>query len=648
MNGMYNIAIKSLSAFQIAMNTTSQNIANVQTPYYSRREVNFSEGLFGTGVNIGDINRVYDTATSQNLQTCASNFSNMDIFLRGLQTLEPLVDDDDNSIATYINNTIASLQELNTDTSSIQARDVFLNNLTTMINQFDTVNSQIMIQQQTINSQLLSATADCNSIMENIATINNQVANAPANEDTTSLYDQREQLVQELAKYFDFSSETDSRGQLNIFLNNGIQLINANQVTEFTTIPDPSYPTLTDVALSNGSINIPVNSFITGGQIAGLLNFRDTLSTTSQSIGQLALGITQSLNQQNQLGMDYNGNLGGNIFTDINSASSMSTRVIPNTQNTGSGTLTVNVNDLTQLTASDYKMVFDTSTHYTLTRISDNTISASGTLGSLPQTVSADGFTINVNSGPIAAGDQFIISPTRNAVNNMQLAIADPKLLALAFPITGTANTQSGSDGQIQITAMTDTTTSAFSTPKQLNPPINIVFLTPTTYQIQNANTSAVIEGPLTYNPETGANVFPTPGGYDPGYRAMITGSDIQAGDVYSIAYNSNGTSDNRNGLALANLFQQGILDDGTVNFTQCYRLLSGAVSQQTSAVKTQYDSTQILHEQAMNEFNQISGVDTQEETVNLMSYQQAYQASAQILQTAKNVFDDIIMALRA
>ena len=82
-------------------------------------------------------------------------------------------------------------------------------------------------------------------------------------------------------------------------------------------------------------------------------------------------------------------------------------------------------------------------------------------------------------------------------------------------------------------------------------------------------------------------------------------------------------------------------------NYIQAYNLLSGAVSQQTSATHTQFDSNKILKEQATKVFNEVSAVDTQEETINLMSYQQAYQASAQILQTAKSVFDDVIQMLR-
>jgi flagellar hook-associated protein 1 len=648
MNDIFNIGLTGLTAFQTAMNITSQNIANVQTPNYSRRQVNLQEGLFGTGVNVGSINRIYDASTSANLQNCTSNFSASNNLLTGLNTLEPLLDNDSNNTAKYINDTIASLQQLNTDTSSIQGRTLYLNQLSAMTTQFQSINAQILTQQQTINTQLSSVAQDANSVLVSIAHINDQIANSPATTDISSLLDQREQLVQGLAKYLNFTAANDSNNILSISLNNGLQLVGGNQAVTFEMVPDTSYPTNLDIAIDNGSTSVPLNSFVNGGEVAGLLTFRQSLNLAAQGMGRLSLAVAGSINAQNQLGMDYNGNLGADIFTDINNPVSLTNRVIPNTGNTGTANLTVNVNDLTQLTTSDYQLQFKTATTYTLTRIADNTVVSSGSVGTLPQAISADGITINLNSGAVAAGDQFIISPTRGAINNMNMTISDPKLLALGFPVAGVATTGLGSDGTIEITAMTDTTTSAFSTPKQLNPPLKVVFLSPTSYQIQNANTNAVMEGPITYNPQAGTNVFPTPGGYDPGYRVTISGSTIKTGDVFNIEYNNNGNSDNRNGLAIANLYSQGMLDQGTSNYIQAFNLVSGAVSQQTNAIQTQYDSNQILKEQAQNLFEQVSGVDTQEETVDLMRDQEAYQASAQILQTAKSVFDDVIQMLRS
>jgi flagellar hook-associated protein 1 FlgK len=644
-SGLYNIGIQSLMVYQNAMNVVSQNLANVDTPFYCRKLVNFSEGLNGTGVNFGDVNRVYSESASQNAQVCASNFAGMDVNLRALKSLEPLLDDDTNNVAKYLNDAISALTTLNTSPGSYDTRKSYLDKLTMLSNQFSATNNQMQTQQQVINQQLQSTAASANDLLQNIAAMNQQISQVPPDQDTSALLDQREQLVQTLAQYMDFSSQIDSQGQVSIALHNGIQLLSGSHAVTLSSAPDASYPTTLDITIIDGNSTIPVNTYVTSGQIGGLLSYRNTLYSAQQALGRLSLSMAQALNSQNKLGMDYNGNLGTNIFNDINSSQATANRSIPNINNTGTANLNVSIQNPSLLTTSDYQLSFDTPNHYKLTRLSDNSVVSSGAVGTLPQTVSADGFNLNITSGTLAAGDKFIISPTQGAISNMSLAISDPKLLALALPVVADATVNNTGNGAIQLTAVTDTTNAAFSTAQALNPPIQIQFLTDNTYQLVNTNTNAVMEGPITYT--NGANVFPTPGGYNPGYQIKLSGNNIAAGDTFNINYNVNGASDNRNGLLMLSSYQNGSLQGGSLNFMQGYRLLSGDVSRETNSVQTLYTANQTLLRQAKSQYNEVSAVNAQEESVNLMGYQQAYQASAQILQTARSVFDEVINMLR-
>ena len=146
MSGIYNIGLQSLMAYEAAMNVVAQNIANVNTPYYSRKQVDFVEQLFQGGVSIGDVNRIYNDSLSQNVQQATSNFEQMNTLLTQLKSFEPMLDDDKNSIATYLNSAIASLKQLDADSSSVQDRSAYLQQLTILINQFGTVNGQINTQ----------------------------------------------------------------------------------------------------------------------------------------------------------------------------------------------------------------------------------------------------------------------------------------------------------------------------------------------------------------------------------------------------------------------------------------------------------------------------------------------------------------------
>jgi flagellar hook-associated protein 1 FlgK len=216
----------------------------------------------------------------------------------------------------------------------------------------------------------------------------------------------------------------------------------------------------------------------------------------------------------------------------------------------------------------------------------------------------------------------------------------------MGWPVMTTLGSQApGSTGTISVTGITDTTNSAFSIPKNLNPPITVVFLTATSYQLQSTDTSQLIEGPISYDPTLGANIFPTPGGYDPGYRVSLAGAN-QAGDNFLIGYNTN-PADNSNGLALAGLYQKSLLNQGTLTWGGAYASLSGNISMEASRASSDYDTANVIKKQASARRDAISGISLEEETMNLGEYQQYYQASAQILASARTIFDTIIQMTR-
>ncbi|VVC77102.1 Flagellar hook-associated protein 1 [Aquicella siphonis] len=646
MSDIFTIGVRGLLAFQAAIAVTGQNIANVKTPYYSRREITLAEDLFNGGVNIADVRRVYDETASKFLQQSNNLVEMSGVYFQQIAELESLLgndisDENKNTIATYLNDALKALRELNGDTSSLQSRTAYLNKLSALANRINDIGGQISQRQANINQSLNATVGTVNQITRQIADLNKQIANANG-QDVSALLDLREAQVQELSKYLDFNTQVDESGQLNILINNGTPIVFGGDAAALSAESNPANPDNLILKMTMGTSSIDVTNLVHGGQIAGLYQAQSVLQQAQSALGRLSLGIMGTINAQNKLGIDYNGSLGGNIFNDINSAGAVNGRVLTNSNNAGNAAMTVNITDVRQLKTSDYKLVFDTPTHYTLTRISDNNVMGSGTISSLPQQISADGFTININSGSISAGDQFTISPNRGAANEMKMAVTDPKLLALGWPVKGEADIANKGTGAVKVESIIDTGNSAFSLPQQLNPPIMIQFLTATSYQLVDANTSSVIEGPITYNPSTGADIFPTPGSYDPGYRVSISGI-VQPGDLFHLDYNSNAIGDNRNGLVMEEAYQKGILEGGSLSFTQGYNLMSGDIAIQVNSAKINLKSYGAVRERAFMQFSQVSGVSIQEETTNLAMYQECYQASAQILQAAKTVFDTII-----
>lgn len=643
MSDLINIGIQSLAANRYALTIASQNIANANTPYYSRRIVEFAESAINKGVNIADVRRIVDEAANTNAQVAKTNFSQMDTYLQNLNELEPLFDDRATSVAKYITDSVGAIEKLNANAASPDGRRLYMTSLATIANQAQAINGQLSQQWQTVNSTMQTSIGEINNLLTDIASINGQLLNVP-NHESESLLDKRNGSVQELAKYLNFTTMVDSNGIMSVNLSNGMPLVTRTQPTLLGTMTDPANPANIKVTVQ-GSTN-PIDQFIQSGQLAGLINFRNTALVPAQlGIGRLALAFAQTFNAQNQLGMDANGKLGGNIFNDINSSVAINNRVIPNSNNTGSANLTVNIDDVTQLQLSNYQLTMGAANAYVLTRQTDGKVMSSGTLSStLPQTISADGYSLTINSGTLNAGDQYGVTPTQSAADNFSLSTTDPTKLALSWPVMGTVGAQAScSSGAIKIVNVNDTTNAAFSIPNQLNPPLKIQFITDTTFNLINATTSAVIESNISYVP--GASIFPTPGNYDPGYQVQLSNT-ITPGDTFNIGYNSN-TNGNENGLAMAALYQQGILQNGSLTFGQAYDSVGTSVSLLTNQIHSNYEATRVVSEQAEKKNDNISGVSLEEETMNLARYQEAYQASAQILETAKSVLQSVIEIAR-
>ncbi len=650
---LIKIGISSLMAYKTALGVASNNIANANTPFYSRREVDFAELAQRNGVDASNVRRIFDEAANRYAQKANSDFSQSETYLQQMRGLEPIFDDETTNIAKYINDSLDALNKLNSDASSVTNRTLYMEKLNALASRFQNINGELNRQIQNVNLSLSSQTKQVNEILTRLSGINREISVAIA-ADHDALLDQREQLVQELAQYFDFSAQVDQNGLLNIGLSNGLSLLSSDPPAQFNTSIDPRNPAKIVLNMQQGANTIEITDLIHSGNIAGLLNFqRNTLDDAQRTLGRLALVFSDKFNAQNHLGVTQNGSLGGNIFADINAATAMASRVIANTNNSGSSVSSVSIDDVSQLKTSDYRLSIGAANSYILTRISDSTVVSSGTIGALPDSISVDGFTLNLTSGTFTAGDQYTISPTYGAADNIKLAITDSAQLALAWPVTASVGVKSPeSSGQIRVDSIEDTTTTAFTTtPGQLSPPIQIRFLTDTTYELIDPNNpSPAIEGPIAYDPNTGADIFPTPGSYDPGYRVSISGV-MKTGDTFNIDYNANPGSHSENGLQFAKMYRTGTVEGQAtgdlVTFTQAYTLLSNSVSLQASAAQTKYSSDQVLKKQAEQRRDAISGVSLEEETLNLARFQQAYQASAQILETARKVLEIVTTLAR-
>ncbi len=643
---LFGVGMSGLMAYRNALNSTFNNIVNAANPGYNRQTVDFNSrpmqgAISGGGVDVKQMNRMYNDYLTIDLRNTITAYEEMNSYYGQASGLDTFLGNESSSVAKGLESYFSSLHNLISDPASLTAREVYLNQSSGLVSRFHGVNDELNRQYSDLNQQLQSTAEEVTNIAANIAEVNGRIMGAERID--PMLLDKRDDMMKELAEYISVSTVARDDGAIDIFMGNGDALVLGGNSATISTTQDPLDPSRLEITMKTDYSDNIISDNISGGKLGGLLAFRDeVLDPAINEVNRLALSISASVNDQHKKGMDLNNNLGGNFFTDVNAASAVSTRVISSSENTGSGTFSVTIDDVGALEASDYRLKFTSANDYTLVRSSDNVAVSSGTIAGYPETIAVDGFTMQITAGSFSANDIFTVSPTRNAARTMNVEIDNASQIALASPVQASTSTNNTGNGVISLEEITDISNPSFATPGQLSPPIRVEFLSDTSYQLVNATTSAVIEGPISYTPGSNNNLFPTPGSFDPGYRVSITGAPA-AGDTYTLNYNAGARGDSSNGLFLADLQNIKILDGGTTTFQENYNTFSSSVSSRTHFADLQRQSKEILMETAQSRRDEVSGVNLEEEAANLMYYQQAYQASAQLIAVADSLFNVLI-----
>jgi len=232
-------------------------------------------------------------------------------------------------------------------------------------------------------------------------------------------------------------------------------------------------------------------------------------------------------------------------------------------------------------------------------------------------------------SGTAHAGDEFLVEPTANAVQGLAMTTTDPAKIAAAGPlVTSAATTNTGS---ASIQSATVPNLSAWT-----QGDYTLSFAGGGAYTVTDSGGATVATG--TY---TG-----TPISFD-GISVGLTGTPA-SGDSFAINYNANGAGDNSNALKLANIMNVKTLDGGTASLSQAVASFVGTVGTQTSQAQNGATAQQSAMQGAQTAQQSVSGVNLDEEAANMLKYEQAYQAAAQIITTSQALFTSLLDAVKS
>jgi flagellar hook-associated protein 1 FlgK len=210
-------------------------------------------------------------------------------------------------------------------------------------------------------------------------------------------------------------------------------------------------------------------------------------------------------------------------------------------------------------------------------------------------------------------------------VRGFNVAITDPTRVAAAAPVRAAATTGNAGSGSISTGEVLDATNA------QLLTTASIVFTSPTTYTINGGAAQ-------TYT--AGGNIDAN------GWRVQINGTPA-AGDTFTVRSNAGATGDNRNVFALSDALGAGVIDGGTLSVANAVSRLTADVGLQTRTAQVNRDAEAAVNADDLDARDSVSGVNLDEEAANMLRYQQAYQAAAQIISTASSLFDSLLNAVR-
>ncbi len=321
-----NIAKEALAAEQSALNTTANNVANQNTPGYTREVANFytqDTYLLGgyeqsDGVSVGSPTSIRDRVLEQRVEQqtqATAQSTTLQTALNGVQSIFGLTasttSPDLTTLGTATDSFFSALTAFASSPSESAVRQGVLSTASSLATAFNTAQTQLTGITNGLTSDALRIVGQVNSLLGTVASLNLKIAVQPAGADAGVLEDQRQVAIAQLSQYIGLDQITTS--------NNGIELTTVNDgllVTAGQTYQLNASVVNGGIQITAGPNNLDVSTGLTGGSLGGTLAALDTSLPPIQSrLDTLAYSIATAVNAQNALGFDANGNPGGAIFT---------------------------------------------------------------------------------------------------------------------------------------------------------------------------------------------------------------------------------------------------------------------------------------------------------------------------------------------
>ena len=635
---LLNIARTGVQASQAQLGVTSNNIANANTEGYNRQVATqastesqrYGNNFYGTGTYVSDVKRVYNEFAARELRIGQTSMSAAETSYSKLSELDEIYSQIGKMVPENLNNFFASINSVADLPTDLGIRSNSLSSAQQLAAGLNQMQSQLDGQVKQTNSQIESITTRINEISKELGSINLELMKSQGQD--SQVLDKQDALILELSQYAQVNVIPLDTGAKSIMLGGSVMLVSGEVSMSMGMSTGDPYPNEPRINASIGDKTLNIDPSKLGGQLGALFSFRDdTLLPASAELGQLALGIADTFNEMQSKGFDLNGDVGSNIFRDINDPLMASGRAGGYSSNSPTAAISVNIDDVGALSGGSYQLGYTALGGYQLT---DNQTGKQTTLtltGS--QLTGGAGFSINVSA--IADGDKFDIRPTAGAATGLKVVMTDPKGIAAAGPTLTTDASNSGNTA-ISLNSM-DSTNAVFQSVNGSSITFELnTTAVPNTYEAFDSSGSSLGTGTISNN---NINAF----GMDFDITTSGTGG---AADRFTFDLTF-AEGNNSNAVEMAKLSDVKLMNNGTGTLTSVFENTKLDIGSQTKSAEVRVGSATAIYQQASTRVQSESGVNLDEEAANLLRFQQSYQAAARIMTTAQTIFDTLLSSVR-
>ena len=420
-----------LLAQQLAIEVTGQNIANVETEGYSRQDVTFEANTprhaikygsmhqIGTGVRVAGIERAHDQFLFEQIMDEGDLTGSTEVKKDIFEQLEILFNEGSGrSLNDALSSFFASVHDLATNARGLSERADLVSKAEHLASTFNQTGKQLFTIQRNIDATIETEVVEINSLTTQIGKLNESIhANEPASQyKANDLRDNRDRLVKELSKKIDIQLIEESDNQISLTLKDGTALVLKDRVFKLSTSLNGDNDSFKDVNIEYGSGLKNITSTITGGELRGYLDMRDTeVESILDKMNILSASFIQEFNGIHRAGFGIDGSSGLDFFSPLD------VTVDHDVDNTGTAVVSMTNASPTTVSVDEFEIAFTSNNKFTLNNLTTNASSGTFTFASGSTFNIKNGFAVTI-SGSAKVGDKVTFSVSDNAASGMSVS----------------------------------------------------------------------------------------------------------------------------------------------------------------------------------------------------------------------------------